>query len=330
MTRFSLRNIQLGSLIGHTFFLTALVLCAAWLATATSFHLSGATLWAAWLALGATSVLSAIYRFRKRRLGWLIFVMGALVSTIWYQTILPSDQKHWAFDVENGVKASIQGDVVSLSDVRNFDWQDAQTAQSNWENHTYDLSTLASVDMLTSVWNNPDIAHLLVSFGFENGDQVVFSIETRKESHESFSALGGFFRQYELVLIAATEEDIIKLRTNHRKEDVRLYPVALSPKQRRDLFLSYVDLAQSLEDSPTFYNTLTANCTTTAYELAQVVKPDMTLNWRILLSGHLPGFVDDLGGFAVDMPIHERVEKAAITQKAQDYAGSNFSRGIRQ
>jgi len=284
----------------------------------------------AWFALGVATLLGLIIRFRARRMGWIIFAIAAVITAIWYQSIVPSHQRIWATDVAQTLKARVTGDTVSLSNVRNFKWRDERTAFESWESRDYDLSKLASVDMVTSVWDNPDIAHLMVSFGFEDGEQIVFSVETRKEAHENFSALGGFFRQFEMVLVAATEEDIIKLRTNFRKEDVRLYSIALNPQQRRDLFMSYVELAQDLEREPRFYNTLTANCTTTVYKLAQIVKPGMRADWKILLSGHLPSFVDNLGGFSEDMPIHERMSKAAITEKAQAFTGSNYSQGIRE
>ena len=142
--------------------------------------------------------------------------------------------------------------------------------------------------------------------------------------------MGGFFRQFELVLIAASEEDIIKLRTNHRKEDVRLYPVNLNATQRRDLFMSYINLAQQLENRPAFYNTLTANCTTSVYKLAQIVAPNIRPDWRVLLSGHLPDYIDAMGGFVDDIPVKTRTQNAAITTKAQLYEGPNFSSAIRE
>ena len=137
-------------------------------------------------------------------------------------------------------------------------------------------------------------------------------------------------RQFELVLIAATEDDILRLRTNHRKEDVRLYPLNLNDAQLRNLFLSYVDLANRLEDAPMFYNTLTHNCTTTLYPLANAVHPEVAVDWRILMSGHLPSYINDLGGFMGDLSMEERKEKAAITQVALSAGEADYSDAIRQ
>jgi hypothetical protein len=268
-------------------------------------------------------------RWRRPGRGWLILLVLGLSVGGWYLSLQPSDTRDWTFDVRHGVGATRDGEQVTLTHVRDFVWHDATRADEAWVTRTVDLGKLASVDMLTSVWDSPDIAHLLVSFGFSDGQRIVFSVETRKESHESFNVIGGFFRQFELVLIAGTEDDLIKLRTNHRQEDVRLYPVTLSASQRRDLFLAYVDLAQRLQAQPAFYNTLTANCTTTVYELAQVLRPGLSLDWRLVMSGHLVGYVDEMGGFADDMPLETRIAQAAITEKALAYTGADYSAGIR-
>lgn len=316
--------------IAHLTFTTLVLAGAAWTALAISIQLNTLPKIIAWIALGSIVLVCLITRFRtRRRAAWLVAGIAALGVAGWYQTIRPSHDRDWAFDVTNTLTATTNGDRVTLTGVRDFDWIDRNTATENWINASYDLSQLSSVDMITSVWDSPDIAHLLVSFGFTNGQHVAFSVETRKESHESFSVLGGFFRQYELALIAATEDDIIKLRTNHRREDVRMYAIDLSPKQRRDLFMSYVELAQDLDARPAFYNTLTANCTTTVYKLSKVIKPDLGPDWRVVMSGHLADYIEHLGGFSDHMPIEERKEKARITAKALAYSGPDFSLGIR-
>lgn len=300
-----------------------------WSWGAFSVQLTGTFYYAATAAILFATIVAFFLRHRARRWGWAGLAVIVSVVALWYQGIKPAEDREWAFDVAHGVGAQVDGNLVNLSNVRNFKWTDASTADESWEDRSFDISKLQSVDMFTSVWDNPAIAHLLVSFGFSDGQRVAFSLETRKESHEAFDIKGGFFRQFELVLLAATEDDIVKLRTNYRQEDVRRYEVTLSEKQRRDLFMSYIGLAQELQTQPKFYNTLTANCTTEAFRLSKVVKSGMSADWRLVLSGHLPEFVDAMGGFAGDMPIEQRIEEAAITPKALSYTGPDFSAAIR-
>jgi hypothetical protein len=321
---------SIGRIFGHTLFALIAVAGVAWIWGAMSVHLSGAVGVTVFATVVLASAIAFYIRFHRRRFGWLGLAAIAAVTGIWYQTIEPAQDRDWAFDVAREMDAKFDGDLITLSNIRNFKWHDAATADQSWETRTVDLSQLETVDMLTSVWDSPDIAHLLVSFGFSDGQRIVFSVETRKESHEAFNVKGGFFRQFELILVAATEDDIIKLRTNYRQEDVRIYPIKLNATQRRDLFMSYVDLGRELHAKPKFYNTLTKNCTTTVYGLAQVVKPDMGLDWRLAMSGHLPSYIDSLGGFDGDLLIEERIHRAQITQKALSYEGTDFSTAIRR
>ena len=303
----------------------------AWAATALWVHLNGAWLYAAWCALGVGLIVVGLARMRSRRAGWTLLVLAALAVGGWYQTIAPREDRDWDFDVQRGVKAEVSGDTVKLRDVRDFDWITKDEAQERWISAQYDLTRLQSVDMLTSVWDSPDIAHLLVSFGFDDGEHVVFSVEIRREAGEKFNQIGGFFRQFELVLIAATEKDIVKLRTNYRQEQVSLYPIKLDAEQRRKLFMSYLALAQRLEKRPEFYNTLTANCTTVVYQLAQVLKPDLPIDWRIVMSGYLPDYIDSLGVLGGEGPLESRRRAALITMRAQAApAGADFSEVIRK
>jgi hypothetical protein len=107
------------------------------------------------------------------------------------------------------------------------------------------------------------MAHTMISFGFEGGDYVCFSIETRKEKGEGYSAVKGLFRQFELVYVVADERDVLRLRTNYRQgEEVYLFRLNGSPAQVREFFLNYVRRMNSLRQRPEWYSALTHNCTT--------------------------------------------------------------------
>lgn len=312
-----------------TFVLIALA-GTAWSATALWLHLTGAgRILAIALLLGAL-LLALFARWRSFRQGWTVLGAAALIVAGWYMTITPQQDRDWALDVSRGVKAQTEGDTVTLSDLRDFAWQSPTEADRRWITRSYDLSQLETVDMMTSVWDNPEIAHLLVSFGFAGGEHVVFSVEIRREANEVFNEIGGFFRQFELVLIGATEQDIVKLRTNYRQEEVRLYPINLDAAQRRELFMAYIRLAERLEARPQFYNTLLANCTTVVYGLAQVLKPDLPIDRRLILSGRLPEYVEALGVLGGNGTVDERRAAALITPKAQATGDdTDFSAAIR-
>lgn len=298
-----------------------------WAGLALALHLDGAGRIAALAALAGALFAALMLHRRNLALGWAVLAVTALAVGIWYQGIAPRQDRDWAPDVARGVEARLRadGDIAALRNIRDFDWTTPDSARETWRTGVYDLTALETVDMFISTWGNPAIAHLLVSFGFADGDHVVFSVEIRREAGEAFSSVAGFFRRFELVLIAATERDIVRLRTSIRKENVSLYRLDVTPAQRRDMFLAYVDLAQRLERAPVFYNTLTANCTTVVYALAKSVYPDLPLDWRILVSGHLPEYVASLGILGASPA------NGPISQKAQTLSGNaDFSDAVRQ
>lgn len=312
-------------------FALILVSGAAWSATALWLNLTGSTrvLALGLLAIAAVCVVAA--RKYQRRMGWAALLIAAMGVFGWYQTIEPRQDRQWAQDVAHGVTARVDGNRVTLSNLRDFDWQTKDTATPRWISKDYDLDQLDSLEMMTSVWDSPDIAHLLVSFGFSDGDRVVFSVEIRRELGEKFSQIGGFFRQFELILIGATERDIVRLRTEHRGEQVRLFPVNLTPEQRREMFLSYVDLSQDLEKKPQFYNTISANCTTVVYGLARNLKSDLPIKKSLILSGHLPEYLDELGVLGGEGETQDRLNGTVLRADAQAaFPRLTFSQAIRK
>jgi hypothetical protein len=142
----------------------------------------------------------------------------------------------------------------------------------------------------------------------------------------NFRKLAAFFRQYELAVLASTEEDSLRVRTNVRGEDGYLYRVQMPEGAARALFLSYVQTASRLVRKPRFYNTLTANCTTIVYRMVDQIVPGLPLDYRLLLSGYLPEYLYQLDALdGADTPEAYRLaghytERARATQSNEQYS----------
>ena len=287
----------------------------------------------AWALLAAVAVALA-WRGQATRATLSYGIAFALLLG-WWVRIEPSDTRAWADDVLRHLQAQRQGDVLTLSNVRNFDWRSDTDYTPRWETRSYDLSRLRSVDMAVSYWMGPAIAHTLVSFGFDDGrggiEQLAFSIEIRKEKGEEFSAIAGFFKRFELSLVAADERDILRVRTNVRGEDVFLYRVKMAPEAMRALLLAYLEEADALKRTPRFYDTLIANCTTIVYEMAQRIVGGLPLDWRLLASGYLPEYLRDVGGLAPGYDLETLRAAGRITLRAKEAdADPAFSEIIRR
>lgn len=292
----------------------------------------------AWLAAGT-------WAWRSGR-PLLLWVAGALLLAamlLWWSTIAPRQDRDWADDVAHITRmqpAAADADIVELQDVRNFIWRSETDYTARWDHRRYDLTQLRSVDMAVSYWMGPAIAHTLVSFGFADGQQLVFSFEIRKEKGEAFDALAGFFKRYELALIAADERDILAVRTNVRGEQVFLYRVHMPQAAMRALLLSYAQQAAQLHQQPRWYHTLTANCTTIVWEMAQRLVGGLPLDWRLLASGYLPEYLQSVGALTPGVSLQALRAAGDITARAQQWqppagasdaaASIDFSRAIRQ
>ncbi|OYR21766.1 hypothetical protein CEV31_0605 [Brucella thiophenivorans] len=284
---------------------------------------------AAWLFIALWVIVGErkLHCRRKR----LFFCLLALAFLTWWATIRPSLDRIWAPEVARTVTGKVEGNQVTLYNVRDFDWQTTDDFTPNWKDETYDLNKITSVDLYLSYWAGPSIAHTLLSFGFEDGRHVVFSGEIRKEHHEVYSPIGGFFREFELAMIAAEENDIIFLRTNVRKEDVYRYEIDLPPAAAKELFLTYVERGNQLAQKAEFYNTVTTNCTTIIFQMARFLDPGIPFDYRILLSGYLPGYLHDHGWIKNDgSSTEEARRRASIDAKAQAGGREGYSERIRQ
>jgi hypothetical protein len=249
----------------------------------------------------------------------------------WWLGVRPSNDRDWIPEVARLTHGDIAGDVVTLYNVRDFRWRTQEDYDVRWRTRHYDLSQLESVDLVLSTWGRPAVAHAMVSFGFGAGRFVVFSVEIRRKRGDVFSELGGFFRKYELSVLASTEEDSLRVRTNVRGEKGYLYRVDMPLDGARALFLSYVRTASRLRQRPRFYNTLTANCTTLIWRLANQIIPGLPMDYRLLLSGYLPEYLDRLGGLAGEGDVASRRRAGDYTSRALAvHDAADYSRVIRE
>ena len=309
------------------------VLSGAWGALALWYQLPGgavartlgSTIWT--LAVIALAVF-AISRRNWLPLGVYVVMYAALL--IWWASIAPSNNRVWSDDVARMLTGRVQGNAVTLDNVRDFSWRTDADYDARWETRHYDLDRLISADAVLSYWGSKAIAHAMISFGFDDGSHVVFSVEIRKKRGDQYSSIGGFFRQFETTLVAADEHDIIRVRTNVRGEDDYLYPLRMDKATMRALFLSYVQAANTLSDTPAFYNTITSNCTTIVYRMARQIDSGLPWDMRLVLTGYLPEYLYKVGALDRSVSVEQLRQRGRITDRAiNTVPGEDFSKAIR-
>lgn len=283
-------------------------------------------------ALTGLVALGAFVVRRTRRPVVLIFGVMFAVLVGWWSTIEPSHDREWQPEVAVLPYATFNGNLVTVHDIRNFDYRSESDFTPAYYDRTFDLDKLDAVDLIVSYWMGPTIAHTFLSFGFGE-NQLTISIEARKERREGYSSLKGFFKQYELIYVVADERDVIRVRTNYRNdppEDVYLFRLRGQKESGQRVFLEYMHTINALKDRPKFYNALTANCTNIIFLHARVNPGHLHYSWKVLLSGYVPEYVYETGRLNTTLPFHELMRRSKINAAAQAAdAAPDFSRLIR-
>lgn len=244
----------------------------------------------------------------------------------------PSNDRDWIPELAVLAQADIDGDKVTIHNVRHAEFFSYRDCLVDFYDKTYDLSKLQSVDFIMIPFaENRAIAHTMLSFGFAGGERVGVSAEVRLEKGESYSAAVGLFSQFELIYVVADERDLLPVRAEHRNVDVLLYRTKATPEQARLLFLDVLKRVNQLHDTPEFYDTLTNNCTTNIVRHINTIAPSrVPFDYRVLLPGYADNLAYDLGLIDNSLPFDETRRKARVTEQVLRYKDDpQFSARIR-
>jgi len=281
-------------------------------------------------AMAVTSLLFTAF-VRPFLRGMVAAILPVVVVALWWTSIAPSNTRDWTPDAARTARASFDGSHVTIENVRNFRYRSESDYDQRWETRTYDLDRIHGLDLFLSFWGPTQIAHTIVSWEFDDSRPLAISIETRKKKGQSYSALRGFFRQYELYYVVADERDLVGLRTNYRGEQAYLYRIRVPVSQARALLVDYLNEVNRLAEHPRWYNALTQNCTTTIRGHARNAGAGGRLDWRLLANGRLDQLLYERGQVDTDLPFAELRARSNITERAKAAGDSaDFSARIRE
>jgi hypothetical protein len=259
-------------------------------------------------------------------------ILLALVL-VWYSRLKPSNDHEWEIEYTRAPVATRDGGLVAITDIRDFRYRSTDDPVPAWYDATYDIDTLTGVDLICSYWSGPSIAHVFLSFGFADGRHLAVSVETRRRKGQTYSAIAGFFRHYQLIFVIADERDLIGVRTDIRRERVYLYSLRITPEERKRLFGGYMDRATALAERPEFYNTITNNCTSNIVRIINRGLPRgkrLGLSWRLLFSGYADAFAYDVGRLMGKLPFAELKRRSRVARPEGATIGEDFSAAIRR
>jgi hypothetical protein len=322
---------RLAYVLGMAVLVLLLLLLTIWAAAALYFDVR-----VSWLRtpLAAAYLLGVLVMWFLVRSRWhkTALTAGSFVLVLgWWLTLRPSNDRDWQPDLAVLAHADIEGNRVTIHNIRNCDYRTETDFDVRYYDKTFDLDKIQTADLFMVYWGSPNMAHTMVSFGLEGGDYVCFSIETRKEKGEGYSAVKGLFRQFELVYIVADERDVVRLRTNYRQgEEAYLFRLNASPAQVREFFLNYLHRMNSLRQRPEWYSAVTHNCTT-SIRMQRAAADRAPWDWRMLVNGHGDKLLYERGLIFTNLPLAELKERAHINPRARVAdKEADFSRLIRQ
>lgn len=269
----------------------------------------------------------------------LFFVPACTIAIIVTNIVTsPSNTRTWNTDQTILPYAEIQGNLVSVHNIRNFTYASTTSYIQNYYDKTFDVNKLKKVWYIVEPFEGvPGSAHTFLSFEFEdekNSSQFIsISVEIRKEKGESFNPIKGLFNQYELTYVVADENDVVKLRSNYRKDLVYVYPAKTTQEKSKELFLDMITRVNTLKDNPEFYNTVTNNCTTNIVEHINNISPHRMnfFNLQAIFPEYSDRLAYELGLIDTTLPFEEIRARYLINEKALQYANDkNFSLKIRE
>ena len=289
--------------------------------------------WAALrLALAAAFAAFAIWAcwVTPRRGMSAVFLVLFVGVVAWWIFIPPSHDRPWRPEVAVMPRAIIDGDRVRITGVRNFDYRSKDDFTVRYEEREISLSHLAALDFFISYWSEGLVGHTFVSFVFDNAPPLSISIETRPEVGEGFAPIASLFKQFELIYVVGDERDIVRVRTNYRRETVYLYRLNTAPENARRLLLIYLARINKLADQPEFYHLLSNSCTINIVRYANASGRTGAFDIRHLFNGLVDSYLYHSGRVDTRLPFEELRRRSLINEVAQAADDSaDFSQRIR-
>jgi hypothetical protein len=291
----------------------------AWTRVALAVAFAGFAVWALWVR-------------RRARLRWAFAGSFAAVA-VWWVCIPASHDRPWRREVAVLPRTVIDGDRVRLTGFRNFTYRSEDDFDVRYEQREVSLAHLVSVDLFVSYWKIGPVAHTFVSFNFDDGTPpVCVSIEARPEVGERFDPLASMFKQFELIYVVGDERDIVRVRTDHRGEEVFLYRIRAKPERVRRLFRIYLDRVNELADRPEWYHLLKNNCTLNIVRNASRAAgaERARFDYRYLLNGLIDRYVYGVGVVDTSLEFEELRSRSHINDAARAAGDAeDFSARIR-
>lgn len=261
-------------------------------------------------------------------------IVGLAAAVLLWRWARPSNRRKWNTSQERLATARLDGDILTISNVRRWRWKRGSPPKEIWDEGVYDLRKITGLDFTVSRFGLRGLAaHTMLIFGFSDGQRLVLSVEIRRREGQHYSMLQGFLRSFELMYVWSDERDVLHLRTNVRDEATWLYPMKVQPPVIRKLLLSAVERTNYLAEHPEFYHSMGNACATNLMRhfnesgLCRVREKGP----RTWLPGLADGLLHELGLIGESVHLKDLRRSSAINAKGQAHGdGEGYSEAVRR
>lgn len=265
----------------------------------------------------------------------LIGVLIALICVFLYLFVLrkPSNNRDWETQYKILPRMTITNEVVGIKDFRDYTYDAQGHGSFSYIDRAIPISDITNVWFVVEPFGRfHGIAHTYFSFDVKDQDPVVVSVEARRINGQTYSSIRGLFNNYGLMYIWATERDVTLRRVLEQHNVLYMYPVQIPQVGAQRLFLQLAETTHDLETHPSFYNTLTSNCTSELAKVANRTKPGtIPFDKALILTGYSPELLHELKLIPADKPLDEINKRYDITEMVKRAAATdNFSSSLRR
>jgi hypothetical protein len=240
----------------------------------------------------------------RRRLGLALrfIVIGTVVLAILVLLRAPSLDRDWDDDVRVLAGVELSGDgPVRLTDVRDWSYSRDSVVSKSYFDASFDPQDIVDVWMYEQQLDDRGlIAHTFVVFEFDDtygsGRYLGLSVETRRESGEEYSLIGGILRSFEVTHIWATEHDLVTRRVQYLDYPLTRYRLEIPEEYRARIFLKLAQETGALATTPRWYNTVLNNCTSALIQYVNESEPGaIPVHYSYVFTGRVDDYFEELG-----------------------------------
>ena len=261
-----------------------------------------------------------------------ILLLVAFIWSVFWITAKPSNDRDWIKGHGVLSYSKIKGNNVKIFNIRDFKYRSLVDFDENYINTEFNLNKIKKVHYVVVPFGKRiNLAHTFLSFEFEDDKFMSISIEIRRKVGDEKVLFKTLVKRYEIIYIIGTEDDLVRLRSDFRKDSVYIYPTNTSKEDAKLLFLDMLNRANKLSKTPEFYNMITNNCTTNIVKHINKIKAwCIPFSIEMILPGNSDKIAYNLGFIDGKFSFNETQNKFLVNKRAKKSASDlNFSRMIR-